>query len=136
MLARRPPDAAVAVPPPARLVDSNNNPLREEDVRALAADGLGGAGAFVTLLRFFPNFFFPRELFLLFMVLIMKNENREEDQIKISRSTLARAWEKSLFVVSVPETRRIVRRQKELEGLRRGGLFHTGTLFTDTLNPL
>jgi hypothetical protein len=69
LLDKRPPDTA-AVPPEedARFVESNSNPFREDEVapRALAVDGLGGAGAFVTLFRFFPNFFFPdvRALFL------------------------------------------------------------------------
>lgn len=68
MLDKRPPEDVDE----DRFVDKSNKPLREDEVRALAVEGLGGAGAFVTLVRFFPNFFFPdgRELFL-YMELIV-----------------------------------------------------------------
>jgi hypothetical protein len=53
------PPALLLLEEVARLVESSNSPLRDVAPRALADDGTGGAGAFVTLLRFFPNFFFP-----------------------------------------------------------------------------
>lgn len=53
------PAAAPEAPPEeARFVESNNNPLREEpEVFALEPE-IGGAGGFVSVLRFLPNFFF------------------------------------------------------------------------------
>jgi hypothetical protein len=120
LLDKRPPEAVAAPVDDVRLVESSNNPLREEDVapRALEAEAIGGAGAFVTLLRFFPNFFFvpdKRELFL-FIELISGGWIRGLVTMSVCRQCATVATLRLLqltvalpFFASVPEARRIVR---------------------------
>jgi hypothetical protein len=59
LLAKRP-DAAAVPAEEERFVERSNKPLREEaEVEPLLlVDAMGGAGGFVSLFRFLPNFFF------------------------------------------------------------------------------
>lgn len=97
MLDNNPP-ALLLLEEVARLVESSNSPLRDVAPRALADDGTGGAGAFVTLLRFFPNFFFPdaREPLFRFMELISWNcvarQKREMAVNNETKHSVEQAW--------------------------------------------
>ena len=51
------PDEEAGLPPEGLFVERRRSPFRD-DADDLALDATGGAGGFVSLLRFFPNFFF------------------------------------------------------------------------------
>ena len=54
------------------LVDKSKSPLREAALDFDVSEAAGGAGGFVSLLRFFPNFFLPVVVVVVVVALMVK----------------------------------------------------------------